>query len=492
MGTTQNPGRANEIASLLKQADKLVKEENLAEALDLIRQAQSYNPRNLYAMAYEERVKALLNERIEDDKKNASSPQEISENPAKVADASSRSVPATLPSFVGTNSRNGTAETKTVSQKSTVVKPPLQYLSNLAVIEAQRGPAHAVAQERSWAGEIQTAESQGNGALQTPPPVQPSADTDKVEVFRTRAFSFYEKKEYNRALDEITRAYLLDPENEKIRALEEKVREAIELQQRARAEEQEERMHQRNNEEKLKTALEAAEKQKAEERQRIALEEKITVFLNRAVAFSEKKEYNRALDEIARAYLFDPANEKILELEEKIRKMQDEALHDNEEERRGAATQDHKNIPQLSDEERYLLNLPRVDVRTTKKNNAPQTTAHNRIGDIGSCLQRVRELFAANRLEEALSELAFVIILDPLNEEVLKLEQQIIEKQEQRQHWQLEQYRKQLDERLKRRQAMIAAIQLLAKERKNSDALRTIARSVVLDPISEELREYNL
>ena len=63
--SSENPAlptseRLKEVALLLKQADKLVKEGDLATALTLIAKARSFDSRHLYALAYEERVRTLL------------------------------------------------------------------------------------------------------------------------------------------------------------------------------------------------------------------------------------------------------------------------------------------------------------------------------------------------------------------------------------------------------------------------------------------------
>ncbi|MDE3056861.1 MAG: hypothetical protein KGJ59_02750 [Bacteroidota bacterium] len=561
MGTLHNGERAEEVASLLKQADKLVKEGNLRSALELIVKAQSCDPRNLYAMAYEERVRALLAEEVDEGTNIAAQPPASlvkDSNLANVDSATSLHVPA-----------------KTAQQKQT---PSLQYLSNLAVIQAQHstlpvtGTAHLPAAEKATAEEEQ--DQKGGERLEAAEKAKEEerkrAAEEKIKAFLARGSSFFEKNEYNRALDEIARAYILDPANKKIGVLEEKVREAMELQRRTpsaavegkteqltKKEEEEktknaarqaaveqqisrfltqaasymekkeyrhaldeiaraymlspthekiraieetvrsavEREQQTNltthgNEELGRTKKEEEEKRLVEERRRAALEQKIAAFLSRAAAFCERKEYNRALDEIARAYLFDPANEKIYEAEEKIRRAQEDARRADEEERNKAAG-----------ERRDLHTMIEMQARDNAKDTAPASLRpefpnerergqRKPNADIGRYVQRIRELFAANRFEEALSELAFVIILDPLNQEVLKLEQQIIEKQEERQYQQLELYRKQLEERQKRRQAIVAAIQMLAKERKGSDALRTITTSLVLDPLYEDVQEY--
>ena len=60
---TENPRSAEqlkEVAIFLKQADKLVREGSFAAALDEISKARARDPRNLYALAYEERVRSLV------------------------------------------------------------------------------------------------------------------------------------------------------------------------------------------------------------------------------------------------------------------------------------------------------------------------------------------------------------------------------------------------------------------------------------------------
>src|SRR5512141_303582 len=49
-----------EVAIFLKQADKLVREGNYTSALEEIAKARGRDPRNLYALAYEERVRSLV------------------------------------------------------------------------------------------------------------------------------------------------------------------------------------------------------------------------------------------------------------------------------------------------------------------------------------------------------------------------------------------------------------------------------------------------
>ena len=63
-----------EVAIFLKQADKLVREGDYTTALEEIAKARGRDPRNLYALAYEERVRSLV---AAQKKKNRSSAVEF-------------------------------------------------------------------------------------------------------------------------------------------------------------------------------------------------------------------------------------------------------------------------------------------------------------------------------------------------------------------------------------------------------------------------------
>ncbi|MFZ4621194.1 MAG: hypothetical protein ACOYNS_11600 [Bacteroidota bacterium] len=358
--------RLKEVALLLKQADKLVKEGNLATALTLIAKARSYDSRHLYALAYEERVRTLLtNKQAEEAKKAAKSNQ-----PASSAPPAEEPAPVPDPK----------------------IAPTLQHLSNLAIIEAQHSANVAAQQEQAVEFHKKEEEERTkNDELRR------TAIDAKITAFLTRANSYFIRKEYNRALDEIARAYLLDPVNDKIHALEDTIRKAQEDFRR----------------------VEESDKQRKMEEERLKRQEIIK---------SQTQQYQK-------------------EKEEKVKREEQERKRAQEE-------------------------------------KVKQYLAH------------VHELYLANKLDEALGELAFVVVIDPLNEEVLRLEQRILETQEHQQQLQLELYQKQLEERQKKREAIVATIKKhisnadqLAKQQKFTDALRTITRATVLDPVNEELQE---
>ncbi len=364
--------RLKEVALLLKQADKLVKEGDLATALTLIAKARSYDSRHLYALAYEERVRTLLtNKQAEEAKKaqKASQPPPVAGTAAPVAAAP---VEETAP--------------------DPKIAPTLQHLSNLAIIEAQHSANVAAQQEQ-----------------------------------------------------------------------------AVEL-------------HKKEEEERSKN----------DELRRTAIDAKITAFLTRANSYFVRKEYNRALDEIARAYLLDPVNEKIHTLEDTIRKAQEDYRREEESDKQRKMEDERLKRQEIikSQTQQYQKEKEEKVKRDEQERKRAQEDK------VKQYLQHVNELYLANKLDEALGELAFVVVIDPLNEEVLRLEQRILETQEQQQQKQLELYQKQLEERQKKREAILATIKRhianadqLAKQQKFSDALRTITRATVLDPVNEELQE---
>jgi tetratricopeptide (TPR) repeat protein len=341
-----------EVAIFLKQADKLVREGNHTAALDEIAKARARDPRNLYALAYEERVRSLV--ASQKDKKQESG---ASQQPA---------APQPLPAA-------------------------LEHISNLAIVEAQRSAAVAVKQEQ--------------------------------EVI-------LRKKDED-------------------------------------------------------------DRRKNEELRRQAIETKITTFLTRSKDYLEKNDFDRALDEIARAYLLDPANEKIHAAENNIRKTQESVRLRDEQLR----------LQKQQDDERKRQELLRAQVtrmqkeKEEKRRKEEEARKQAQQQKIGQYLERAQDFLDNGRLDEALSELAFIVVIDPLNDDVLALERKIRDAQEQEQAEQLEQYRRREDEQRKKREAIFAAIQKhienaerLAGQKKWSEALRVVTRAYVLDPVNEALQ----
>ena len=342
-----------EVATFLKQADKLVREGSYAAALEEIAKARTRDPRNLYALAYEERVRSLM---------TAQKTESKTEPAAHTANQTAQPMPAAL-----------------------------EHISNLAIVEAQRSAAVAAKQEQ------------------------------EVE-------------------------------------------------------------HRKKEEE---------DRKKNDELRRQAIDSKISAFLQRAADYEAKGDFNRSLDEIARAYLLDPANERIHGLEDRVRRAQEEARTRDESERiRRKVEEERKRQEALKAQ---VARLQQEKEEKRKKDEEARRQAQQQ--KIKQYLKQAHELYTLGRMDEALSELAFVVVVDPLNEEVLELERKIREAQEREQQAQVDMYRKREDEQRKKREAIVTAIQKhienagrLAEQLRFSEALRVITRAYVLDPINESLQ----
>jgi hypothetical protein len=343
-----------EVAIFLKQADKLVREGNYTTALEEIAKARGRDPRNLYALAYEERVRSLVAAQKEKKPEiNDGAPPQPVEPPPMSA--------------------------------------TLEHISNLAIVEAQRSAAVAAKQEQDVA---------------------------------------LRKKEED-------------------------------------------------------------ERRKNEELRHQAIESKIIVFLDRSKDYLGKGDFNRALDEVARAYLLDPANEKIHATENLIRKSQEETRLRVDQERLQKQQEDNLKRQELLKAQVARMQQEKEEKRRREEEARSQAQQQK----ISQYLNRAQEFLNNGKLDEALSELAFVVVVDPLNEEVLSLERKIRDAQEQEQTEQLEQYRRREEEQRKKREAIISAIQkhienadLLAGQQKWSEALRVITRAYVLDPMNDALQ----
>jgi hypothetical protein len=343
-----------EVAIFLKQADKLVREGDYTTALEEIAKARGRDPRNLYALAYEERVRSLV--AAQKEKK---------------------------PEFGGGASQQ--------PPEPTPMSATLEHISNLAIVEAQRSAAVAAKQEQDVA---------------------------------------LRKKEED-------------------------------------------------------------ERRKNEELRHQAIESKIIVFLERSRDYLTKGDFNRALDEVARAYLLDPANDKIHETEDLIRKTQEETRLRIDQERLQKQQEDNQKRQELLKAQVVRMQQEKEEKRRREEEARNQAQQQK----ISQYLNRAQEFLNNGRLDEALSELAFVVVVDPLNEEVLSLERKIRDAQEQEQADQLEQYRRREEEQRKKRDAIITAIQKhienaerLAGQQKWSEALRVITRAYVLDPMNDALQ----
>ncbi|MEW5798925.1 MAG: hypothetical protein AB1728_07935 [Bacteroidota bacterium] len=233
------------------------------------------------------------------------------------------------------------------------------------------------------------------------------------------------------------------------------------------------------------------EEAQREEDLRIAgISNKITMYINRARSLQEKKDFHNALNEVARAFMLDPTDERIQQLEEEIKQQQEEYKKEEQLENERYQQSEQKRRQFLFEEWQFQ----RQKEKELQKKQEEEAYKQARAQKIREYLQVARSLFAERKLEEAMSQLAFVLVLDPLNEEVLGLNWQIREEQTQRNNVQLAQRQQQLEQENKKKAAIREGIRkhlLRAEkclgEKKFSDALRIITQAYFIDPTSEDV-----
>jgi inosine-uridine nucleoside N-ribohydrolase len=327
-------------------------------------------------------------------------------------------------------------------------------------------------------------------------------------MFLKEADKFVKEGNYKAALESIVRARKLDPGNQYALAYEERVRALmkaaegsatkaqaspppVEPSASAKAPTASSRAPSLTESQRVPRP-EILARRKQEEQRKEAILTKIATLLARAREYQAKNEFSRALDEISRAYLLDPANKVVSSIEQEIRSAQEDVNRKEAEERRARAE-----IEERIKQEQLRAAMERVQHEQEEKRlkeEEARTVAQRQ--KVTQYLNRSRELLAEGKIQEAQSELAFVAVVDPLNQGLVEINNLIAEKQEELRQAELELYRKKEEEHRKKQDAIKAAVQKhldnassLAAKGKFSDALRVLTRAYVLDPTSEDLQK---
>jgi hypothetical protein len=334
------------------------------------------------------------------------------------------------------------------------------------------------------------------------------------------ADKFVKEGDYQAALDAIAKARKLDPSNPYAIAYEERVRTLLRPQQRHSGTEsigkdpasgtliapyleqisklailQEQTSaaaSSMNQQDASERKREEEERLKQDELRRAAIASKIVSLLTRAQQYVTREDFSRALDEIARALLLDPENEKAHALEHQVRSAHEEASKRKEEERSRKSQEEEQ-------KRQHRLKAEREQIQCEQEERKRREEESRRLAQkqkVEQYLQRSRQLLADGRLPEAQNELAFVVVIDPLNVEVAKLGEQIRAKHEEQRQSELELRRQKEEEEKKRLEAIRTTVKKhidnahqLAASGAFGEALRVVTRAYVLDPINEELQE---
>lgn len=233
------------------------------------------------------------------------------------------------------------------------------------------------------------------------------------------------------------------------------------------------------------------EEQRHEEQLRTAsIARKIADYLKRARELEAHGDYRNSLNEVARAFMLDPTDERILQIEEEIKSAQDGQDRQEEEERTRRHREEELRRQQLFAQWKLQREAER-EQEVLKREEAHKQARAQKIREY---LQIARSLFAEQKVEEALGQLAFVMVLDPLNEEVLDLNWKIREAQTRSSEEHVAKRKQQIEEERKREETIRLAVsknlkkaaEFLAQKR-YGEALRVITQAYFIDPSNEEV-----
>ena len=217
---------------------------------------------------------------------------------------------------------------------------------------------------------------------------------------------------------------------------------------------------------------------------------KIADYLQRARQREAQQDFRNALNEVARAFMLDPTDERILQIEEEIKTAQED--HDRREASLNSikGQEENKRREQLLGQWQFLREQEK-EQEIRKKEEAYKQARSQKIREY---LQIARGLFGDNRVEEALSQLAFVMVLDPLNEEVLSLNWKIREAQNKKQEENIALKKQQQEEEKKKAEMIRITVQKnlekaeeYLSQKKFSEALRVITQAYFIDPTNEDI-----
>ena len=456
----------------LRLVDRLVREGKYAQAMRALEKARSTQPKNPYINAYEERIRSLL--QAQQDASRGMHDFSIwgeYENPLEV-----RSLAADMPSVEGQmNAIAIPMRPPQPAQETTSQKPPRQEptLPQPPQPEMPEPPAPARAEDKRI------------------------AILAKVASLLGQANEYLAQNEYERALEEIWRASLLDPENKDILELEERVKgaraEALELETETQERATREREHEaerRLQEEMEHVRREQEEKgRQEEESRRAAQRQKLQSCLDKCRALIHERRLKEARTEVSFALVIDPENPE-------------------------AVTLQHTIIAQ--EEEIRLAELRR------QQEEEERCEREATMAQIREAIAAARAAAERQDFNEALRALTTAYVLDPGNEELQACESAILSEREEwkrRQEEERRRHERELQRQREREQQrredeertrLLAAKQAEAEARKNAireqveahlsravdfladdlfeKALAEVALAFMADPLNEEIK----
>jgi len=465
--------QAAHVRQLLKQADTLVKKHHFDDALRLVKEARSVDSKNPYASAYEERIYQLIAAHSANSPGNGSPDKK----PEKAKDPSVQQKEGSAKSVLGARiagmierarefenekdferARAEIARALLLDPKNTSLTADEQRLACIVVQESekksdrqddQRAEIEQKRQElRNHHSEPASKEQEARYAQE----MQTRKDImlQKIAEYLQRAEEFVEQHQLDEALHEVRFILMVDPTNDRALAIKNEVA----------------------------TLLRARKEQKDEEQKKKAHAIRATVqkHIAQASELASRKMYSHALSMLTRGYIIDPANEELQACELKIRSQEDEYVQQvkqqrlYEEEERARARKEE--LQRLNEEEHRLQLAKLEEEDKLRAEQSERQLQHH--------LEKARSAMALGAFDDALAEVALAFQVNPMDDQVKKLEEEILAANEQGRQGEEASTPLELDQLLSS-----------AHEHRNrgefEKALDDIARAFVLDPLNEEL-----
>ena len=478
---------------ILKQADKLVKEGKYEAALQLIVKAREQDPRNFYAVAYEERVRNLLKEA-----EKTRQAEEVQAPPPSTEPTGGTPEDETATRAAALRDRIETILNRARElHRSREYDRALAELSRAQLLDPGREDITAYRKdlEEEYAAEAQqhvdeerkrqTEGEQKKIELlrleqswitreeeekrQQEAEARVAAQDAKVREYLKRASELLEAEKTEAALAELAFIMVIDPGNKEMDRLEKEIR---------------------KRQEAGRQALGEMLKRKEEEhrRRQAALEEAIEGHIVNAQAFAEREKFTEALREIARGYIIDPVNARLQACESAIIASQEESLVRTQAARRASdearRKEEEERLAQLETQERERVrNLQRMEAEARQKANQEAIERHRK---------RARQCLERQQYEVALGEVALAFLIDPFHAGVKELEEEILLAQaewiahEAAQQSHPEQPSGALADEVN---GLIDAAVQLAESHEYARALDDIAKAFTLDPLNPDISE---
>jgi tetratricopeptide (TPR) repeat protein len=287
------PGLITNNMALLKVADKLVRGGDYAGALDAILKARQTDPTNKYAEAYEDRVRGLIAQPSGNTAEPSLTGQEQEEAKPSTAAPDSR-----LAEVVALLDKANSAMARSDFPEA------LDYLGQARRLDPQDE-------------DIRVLEEQVRGACEgaSPTAAEPFVDFEVVlstlEAYSSEAIALAESGDYDEALHLVTKGFMFDPSNQRLREAEQYILVARQLSD----------THQQT----IASAFDHYQRLLEQER---LLREELSSHINRAKVFFSNGELEDALTETALGYTIDQENEELHDIERSIWKLKNENAPD--------------------------------------------------------------------------------------------------------------------------------------------------------------------